>query len=318
MADLSQRILKLSPERARLLESLKSRRAGAESPIAPLAEAPSAPGPSARPTLSFHDDGAGSMEGRTKAMHRRFYDSVTTQLDASVFGAFSYFLNYGYVADISPQHSRVELPEHYINRNSVKLVLETIGDCDVNGRRILDVGCGRGGTVHVLTTFFRQTSVTGVDLAPAAIAFCRKTHAGGRFEEADAENLPFPEESFDVVVNVESSHAYPNILAFYRQVHRVLAPGGYFLYTDVLPAQTWDACHLYFRQVDMSRERDQDITANVLLSCDQIAQTRVSAFDSGNDPELMANFLAVPGSEVYDSMLRKVWIYKILRFHKPG
>ena len=318
MEDLAKRIRDLSPERSRLLEKLRSSRAVAPSPARIQAANTQATAVEPeQPALTFADDGSGSVEERTRAMHRRFYNAVSAQLDSSLIGTFSYFLNYGYVADLSPQYSAVDLPEHYLNRNSVKLVLELIGDCEVNGRRILDVGCGRGGTAHVLTTFFRPASVTGLDLASAAIAFCRKAHPGLRFEEGDAENLPFPGGSFDAVTNVESSHAYPNIFAFYSEAHRVLAPGGHFLYTDVLPAQKWDECLRHFAALGMSLERKQDIKKNVLFSCDEIARTRVSAFDSKNDPELMANFLAVPGSEVYDSMLHGIWVYMILRFRKP-
>ena len=57
-----------------------------------------------------------------------------------------------------------------------------------------------------------------------------------RFEVGDAETLPFDAESFDIVTNLESSSCYPDVHAFYREVHRVLAPGGHFLYSDCLPA----------------------------------------------------------------------------------
>jgi ubiquinone/menaquinone biosynthesis C-methylase UbiE len=42
----------------------------------------------------------------------------------------------------------------------------------------------------------------------------------------DAENLPFPQVSFDAVINVESAHCYGSIERFLAEVHRVLRPGG--------------------------------------------------------------------------------------------
>jgi phthiocerol/phenolphthiocerol synthesis type-I polyketide synthase E len=76
----------------------------------------------------------------------------------------------------------------------------------------------------------QPASVTGIDLALEAVAFCRRTHQNPlvRFEVGDAENLPF-----DVVTNIESSHTYPNLRAFFVQVKRVLAEGGWFLYTAI-------------------------------------------------------------------------------------
>jgi len=78
-------------------------------------------------------------------------------------------------------------------------------------------------------------SYTGLDLNPAGIAFCRKRHnvPGLDFVQGDAENLPFPDQSFDAVINIESSHCYPRFPRFLAEVARVLRPGGHFLYADL-------------------------------------------------------------------------------------
>jgi ubiquinone/menaquinone biosynthesis C-methylase UbiE len=52
------------------------------------------------------------------------------------------------------------------------------------------------------------------------------------FVQGDAENLPFPDASFDIVVNVESSHTYPHFDRFAAEVRRVLRQGGRFVITD--------------------------------------------------------------------------------------
>jgi len=73
-----------------------------------------------------------------------------------------------------------------------------------------------------------------LDLNPASVEKCRKSHdvPGLDFVQGDAQNLPFPDESFDAVINVEASHQYPDFGRFLAEVVRVLRPGGYFLYTD--------------------------------------------------------------------------------------
>src|SRR5262245_19165998 len=96
----------------------------------------------------------GGAPDEVKRGYQQFYDAVTAQLDSSIFGELSFFLNYGYVPTLGPQAAAVTLPEHFINQNSARLVLEVIGDCPLGGRTVLDVGCGRGGTVYVIHTFF--------------------------------------------------------------------------------------------------------------------------------------------------------------------
>lgn len=309
MPDVDKRLAELTPEKREILGRMLKRQEPQSAPVSYVA---------AEPENLVMDTSSPREPSAQKASYKRFYDTVSAQLAASPYGQFSFFLNYGYVSNGQPEFAAVALPAHYINRNSVKLVLELIGDYPVDGKRVLDVGCGRGGTVHVLTTFFNPAQVTGLDLSTKAIEFCRQAHKDPRisFHEGDAEHLPFADAAFDIVTNVESSHSYPHIHHFYSQVHRVLAPNGCFLYTDALSEQQVTTAIAYFKHIGLALERDRDVTNNVLLSCDEIATTRVQAFDNRNDRHLIQNFLATPGSQVYEEMRSGRWTYRILTFRK--
>jgi len=304
MAELRSRIDKLSPERRRLLEKMI---AGRSTPTEASSQEIAAP------SLSI---ATAEGEEDIKAACRRMYDEINHQLDAGMFGEFSFFLNYGYVPDLSPQFAAVAVSDHYLNRNSVRLVLELIGDCPVDGRSVLDVGCGRGAIPHVLTQFFQPASVVGLDLSPAAISFCRRAHRDPRlrFEVGDSENLPFADESFDILTNLESSSCYPNVDAFYREVYRVLAPDGHFLYSDCFPPNRFREARVYLEGIGLQVEQDRDITSNVLLSCDEVARQRVQAY-RGASPEL-ETFLGAPGSQYYEDMRAGRWTYRILRLRR--
>jgi SAM-dependent methyltransferase len=305
--DLTQRINALPPERRKLLAELLDRKT-ASTPAVPASSVP-------QPAAALE---IGEGLDDSKAVCRKFYDSLSMQLDAGVFGEFSFFLNYGYVADRSAEYSPIDLPRQYINRNSAKLVLELIGDCAINGCRILDVGCGRGGTIHMLTQFFSPAFVFGIDLSPAAIGFCRRAHRDRRVRLAvgDAEILPFSEGAFEVVTNLESSSCYPDLFAFYEEVHRVLAPGGYFLYSDCLPQERMTEAIRFLTAGGFQLERDRDITNNVCLSCDEISRVRLQAYGGAAAPSEMENFLAAPGSEYYEEMREGAWTYRILKLRK--
>jgi phthiocerol/phenolphthiocerol synthesis type-I polyketide synthase E len=250
-------------------------------------------------------------EVAAKASYRDFYNDVTRRLEQSGMGSASFFLNYGYVSLGEGDEARFEVPAQVFNRNSVRLAFELIGSTQLNDRKVLDVGCGRGGTVALLAETFGATA-TGVDLSPEAIAFCRTTHGHAtQFEVGDAEHLPVDDGSFEVVTNMESSHTYPNLRAFFTEVRRVLANRGVFLYTDLLPVQRWAEVRMLLESLGLHAENERDITANVLASCDDVAANRTKAF--GGSSEMIDNFLAVPGSAVYEQMHSGAWEYRIVR-----
>ena len=154
------------------------------------------------------------------------------------------FLNYGYEED--PPMGVPLSPSDEPNRYFIQLYYRTATQVDLRGKDVLEVGCGHGGGASYLTRTLHPASYTGLDLNSAGVAFCRERHnvAGLKFVEGDAENLPFPDESFDAVINIESSHLYAHFPRFLTEVVRVLRPGGHFLYADFRLTEgtaTWEA-----------------------------------------------------------------------------
>lgn len=119
------------------------------------------------------------------------------------------------------------------NRYCIQLYHQTASQVDLTGKEVLEVSCGAGGGASYIARNLGPASYTGLDLNPASIDLCRAKHRlpGLQFVQGDAQNLPFPDESFDAVVNVEASHQYPDFRGFLAEVARVLRPGGHFLYT---------------------------------------------------------------------------------------
>jgi SAM-dependent methyltransferase len=228
-----------------------------------------------------------------------FYDSVSTSLAATSLGELSRFLNLGYVEG-DDDRSAIVLPARTLDRASVKLVLEVIGNLDISGLDILDVGSGRGGTLGTLLSYFHPGSLVGVELSLVAAAFARRALPGANVEVmvGNAEALPFKSEAFDTVVNIESSHCYSNVFQFYAEVRRVLRPHGTFLYCDLLDSAVLSSCKQKLNDLGLHIILERNITANVLAACDLVARRRMSSFNSSGDSALQ-NFLAVPGSPTY-------------------
>lgn len=121
------------------------------------------------------------------------------------------------------------------NRFCIQLYHRTATQVDLGGKQVLEVSCGHGGGASYLVRTLGPASYTGLDLNRVGIDFCRTRHQlpGLDFVCGDAENLPFPDQSFDVVLNIEASSYYPSMPRFFAEVARVLRPGGHLVYADV-------------------------------------------------------------------------------------
>jgi ubiquinone/menaquinone biosynthesis C-methylase UbiE len=142
------------------------------------------------------------------------------------------FLNWGYEEDPPLGLPLDESDEP--NRYSIQLYHQTATQADISGKKVLECSSGHGGGASYLTRTLKPASYTGLDFNSAGVDFCQKRHnvPGLDFVHGDAENLPFPDESFDAVINFEASHIYPHFERFLSEVKRVLRPGGHFLYAD--------------------------------------------------------------------------------------
>lgn len=111
------------------------------------------------------------------------------------------------------------------------------GEVD-QAKQILDVGCGIGGSSLYLAEKFGAIA-TGITLSPVqANRATERAKAAGinaSFQVADALNMPFPDQSFDLVWSLESGEHMPDKTKFLQECYRVLKPGGLFLMA------TW--CH---------------------------------------------------------------------------
>ena len=97
-----------------------------------------------------------------------------------------------------------------------------------SGCRALEVACGPGHITKMLAD--TGAKATGVDLAPGMIEVARELYPEIEFREANSEDLPFEDDRFDaVLVNFAIHHfARPELAC--AQIHRVLKPGGRFVF----------------------------------------------------------------------------------------
>ena len=250
-----------------------------------------------------------------KAIWKLWYPLLTRRLQSEEV----VFLNYAY--ETEPPMGIPLSPADERDRACVQLYHYVGSQAELRGKQVLEVSCGHGGGASYLTRTFAPAKYTGLDLNAAGIAFCQKRHriSGLEFVQGDAEKLPFDDDSFDVVINVEASHCYPEFPRFLAEVARVLKPGGHFLYADFrfhesIPAweQALAACALQLLDT-------ADISAGVLRGMDCNSASSQELLDRRLPKFLHAlgrDFAGVKGSRVYTALLEHGLSYRSYHFVK--
>ena len=175
-----------------------------------------------------------------------------------------YFLNFGYEED-PPMDLKLK-PEDEPDRYSIQLYHRTATQVDLTGKKVLEVSCGHGGAASYIMRYLHPAQYTGLDYNPAGIEYCKRKHKlpGLDFVHGDAEDLPFPDGSFDAVINVEAAHLYPNYPRFLDEVARVLKPGGHFLYADLRDRKDLAEWETDMDNSSLRRVAERNIDADVL------------------------------------------------------
>ena len=117
------------------------------------------------------------------------------------------------------------------------------------GQRVLDIGCGLGGTLAAINARCDGMTMVGVNVDPRQLQVCREIAPRSAntlaFVEADACALPFAEATFDRVLCVEAAFHFRSRRDFLAEAARVLRPGGLLVISDILArdpgfAAPWD------------------------------------------------------------------------------
>ena len=110
-----------------------------------------------------------------------------------------------------------------------RYIAEFVGNGD--GQAILDLCCGPGRLSGIMS---HQSRVTGVDISGVAIRMAEERHRGKsnfQFRQMDAQTLSMPEESFDVVLLIDSIEHVMDADAVFAEIRRVLKRGGRLMAT---------------------------------------------------------------------------------------
>jgi arsenite methyltransferase len=144
----------------------------------------------------------------------------------------------GWAEDLGYPPELANVPEHAVESFAGVANPFSLGRLEP-GERVLDLGSGAGTDSLVAAQMVGEGGhVTGIDmtaamLAKARIAAAQMGMTNVEFVEGEAESLPFPDESFDVVISNGVIDLIPDKDAVFSELNRVLVPGGRMQIADV-------------------------------------------------------------------------------------
>ncbi len=115
------------------------------------------------------------------------------------------------------------------SRHRLHQLLDKLLPRDGAGMRLLDAGCGTGH--HIADLRKRGYEVAGVDASKEMLEHARINNPDSVILEADVEEIPLPDASFDIVLSVEVLRHLPRSAKCIAEMSRLLKPGGFCLVT---------------------------------------------------------------------------------------
>lgn len=190
----------------------------------------------------------------------RFYDRFAARCAASMFGD-NMSLHMGYWDDPDSEVSFSEATDRLTDLMSEKLKIGS-------GSHVLDVGCGVGGPGVRLATL-TGARVTGISVSQEQIAvansLAESTGLTERvmFQQVNAMEMPFPAQSFDAAIALESIPHMPDRGQVLTQICRSLRPGGRLVLTDIferapIPAAKQPAVDRFLNNIMSTLVRAED------------------------------------------------------------
>jgi len=243
------------------------------------------------------------------AWFKRLNAKITYEVLAKYIPAQDWhFMNYGYVPEVGEIEKHIRPFKVKDQQNSANMYHYLACKVPLAGKRILEIGSGRGGGAAYIASNFNPASYTGLDLAKHAVALAGKIHqhANLAFVQGSGESLAITDNSVDVVINVESCHGYGDVKAFLAEVVRVLKPGGHLLLVDFRNSvENMELFNKTLTESGLVCQSEENISANVVAAIeadDKSKRAKIESLVPHRYQKLFFDFAGMVGSRFHQTL----------------
>jgi ubiquinone/menaquinone biosynthesis C-methylase UbiE len=208
------------------------------------------------------------------------------------------YMNYGYSPTEKEELNNKKPLKNKLQQYPLNMYHYLACCAPVENLGLLEVGSGRGGGANYIANNFQPKSIIGLDFSSSAIKLAKSMFNSPNlsYVEGNAMNLDFESNHFDVIINVESCHAYGNQSKFLSEVLRVLKPGGKLLLVDFRKNHLWPDFEESMNTLSFQVE-EEDISDNVLKALKEESSLKKLEIDKKMPKFLRKYFYEFAGLE---------------------
>lgn len=170
-------------------------------------------------------------------------------------------------------------PDYYFKLNSLQklwhewkwLVIKNLAQSEMaQPKKILEVGCAAGHLTALISSIYPETKIIGIDVYKPAIREAKERYPHLEFRIANAQKLPFRDNTFDLVVSSETIEHVVDPDEMLAEIRRVLTPNGraiiemdsgsrlfriiWWFWTTFGKGKVWREAHLHpFSSLELER-----------------------------------------------------------------
>ena len=213
------------------------------------------------------------------------------------------FMNYGYSSlDLDLMLTSEDEKDRY----PIQLYHHVASQIDLKGLKVLEVGSGRGGGCSYITKYLKPVQMVGLDISSSAVKLSNTIYDFDNltFLQGNAEQLPFDDNTFDAVINIESSHCYISMNKFISEVSRVLKPNSHFLFCDLRRDIYINDMLSDINTNGLSLISHTDISSNIIAATTAMSddrETLINKLKAGWFKNVLGSFASIKGSKVHQS-----------------
>ena len=151
-----------------------------------------------------------------------------------------------------------------------KRMIERLKLMKFKPKTILDLGSGTGYLSNILKQMFPDAKITCLDISLDMLLECSKKNTKFNLVVADAENMPFNNEVFDLVISSFTLHWCEEIEKIFSDIHRYLKNNGVFMFTTVGPNTLIELNNAYANidgEQHVNSFTDMHVYGDSLLKC---------------------------------------------------